>query len=101
MYIYWCNNCERRIKGKEKRVTCSYCGGSNIILQGIPLAEINGLGVIYIKKLQEANIMNVHKLVRAEPEGLSIKTGISLKRIKYWIESAQIMDPDFKYEFKL
>ncbi len=41
--------------------------------------------------------MNVQKLARANPEELSIKTGISLKRIKDWIESAQILDPDFKY----
>ncbi len=101
MYLYWCNTCERIIKGKSKRDRCSYCDGNDIILQGIPLNEINGIGASYIKKLQDVNIMNVQKLARANPDELSIKTGISLKRIKDWIESAQILDPDFKYELKL
>lgn len=96
-YLYWCNTCQKLIKGRSKRTNCFYCKGNDIVLIGIPLDEIPGLTLKYQLKLKEVGIINVLGLAKSDVTELSRKSGISKKKISEWIDLAKLIHPDVEF----
>jgi len=53
------------------------------------LKSIKGIGAVYEKKLREAGIKSVEKLILANSESLSLTTDISKSKIEKWKEEAR------------
>lgn len=65
------------------------------------LSDLKGIGPAFEEKLKKAGITNAIEMARADAKSLAKKSGISINRLKRWIQEAKKIIGEMKPEEKI